>query len=778
LARKILLADDSVTAQNMGRKILADAGYEVITVNNGSAALKKIGEQRPDLIVLDVYMPGYSGLEVCQRLKEGGDTSRIPILLTVGKLEPFKPEEARRARADGFIVKPFEASELLSALSKLEDKVVPRSESKPGRFARATAAIEENRFDKSTSADEDNGWKSRIVFPKKKEKPVEPEEADDQAIYNPVNKDLRTVVEQKPAGKPQAPRAEEKEEEKVDLGALGSTGLPKDVTPEEIAALAAAAAQMKGKLTEEKAPELVAELPVMKPTELDAPKLEIKAEPQAVAEPVPAPTAEISAAPTATFAEQQGSEKSPEKEGKQSAPEIAPSAADVMAAIANLEKDAGASPQPANSTHDSWPPSKSEKSDEPVTMAVAAPAYSGPAVSRWTAVAVALAPEDAGISLEQEMQKAFAASAGARGGHSVTMSPTPEPAPLPALTTVVEPSSIEAAAPVPAVSVTPATVPPAAVETAAPAATPAADAQTMSAVSSADADVINSAVAELESVAAAYVAEKSATAAPTSSHAVSPAATSEQTTNTVEPPVFEPPIVEQKTAEASPVEASAKEEKPLETKTEEVAVASQILSGSEATLEVAAAVAPVSGTKDQIREEPETNKIEAAKSEVQPAAQEVPAKEESKAKAFEEAAIVSASMVGASIAAAVEVRDERSSKRKNSEEPARASGGFHAGGTEEMAKRESETAAAWASWRKIRETGSATPAQPGSSSEKSDESSPKDAAAMAVAAGAEHSPEDTSLDSDPEIASIVDSVLADMRPKIVEEIARKLGKKK
>src|SRR5579859_3631671 len=162
LARKILLADDSVTAKNMGRKILADAGYEVITVNNGSAALKKIGEQRPDLIVLDVYMPGYSGLEVCQRLKDVGDTAQIPILLTVGKLEPFKPEEAKRARADGFIVKPFEASELLSALSKLEDKVVPRSEgSKPGRPGRSHGAFEESRYDKTMSVEEDTGWKNR-----------------------------------------------------------------------------------------------------------------------------------------------------------------------------------------------------------------------------------------------------------------------------------------------------------------------------------------------------------------------------------------------------------------------------------------------------------------------------------------------------------------------------------------------------------------------------------------------------------------------------------------
>ena len=93
MARTILLADDSVTAQNMGRRILMDAGYEVITVNNGSAALKKIHESKPDLIVLDVYMPGYGGLEVCQRLKESVETMKIPVLLTVGKMEPFKAED-------------------------------------------------------------------------------------------------------------------------------------------------------------------------------------------------------------------------------------------------------------------------------------------------------------------------------------------------------------------------------------------------------------------------------------------------------------------------------------------------------------------------------------------------------------------------------------------------------------------------------------------------------------------------------------------------------------
>src|SRR5271165_3090865 len=120
----------------MGRRILMDAGYEVVTVNNGSAALKKIHENRPDLIVLDVYMPGYGGLEVCQRLKESADTARIPVLLSVGKMEPFKAEEAKRVRADGHIVKPFEASELLAALTKLEDRIVP-ADSRDGRSGKA-----------------------------------------------------------------------------------------------------------------------------------------------------------------------------------------------------------------------------------------------------------------------------------------------------------------------------------------------------------------------------------------------------------------------------------------------------------------------------------------------------------------------------------------------------------------------------------------------------------------------------------------------------------------
>jgi CheY-like chemotaxis protein len=239
LARKILLADDSVTAQNMGRKILTDAGYEVVAVNNGSAALKKIIDQKPDLIVLDVYMPGYSGLEVCQRIKDNRETARIPVLLTVGKLEPFKPEEARRARADGFVIKPFEASELLSAIAKLEEKIAPQPEPyKQGRFAKAVASLDETENTGGEKfGDSDSGWKSRLRFPGKK-KQVEPEEVPEIPAPAKSARDFR----EEPFVAPVVPAAPAPPTFERPI----PTGIPRDITPEEIAAISAAAARLSG----------------------------------------------------------------------------------------------------------------------------------------------------------------------------------------------------------------------------------------------------------------------------------------------------------------------------------------------------------------------------------------------------------------------------------------------------------------------------------------------------------------------------------------------------
>jgi len=237
LSRKILLADDSVTAQNMGRKILADAGYDVVTVNNGSAALKRIAEIKPDLIVLDVYMPGYSGLEVCQRLKDSAETEHIPVLLTVGKLEPFKPEEARRVRADAHIVKPFEASELLTAITRLEDRMVPQHDGT--RFSASVPGVE--RFGGESNTDPDTGWKSRLRFPSKKKK-EEPETEAEDAAAGATFRDFRKAKGKTGASGVFAVKAPAPPGQEPGL----VPDIPRDITPDELDALSALAARLDG----------------------------------------------------------------------------------------------------------------------------------------------------------------------------------------------------------------------------------------------------------------------------------------------------------------------------------------------------------------------------------------------------------------------------------------------------------------------------------------------------------------------------------------------------
>jgi CheY-like chemotaxis protein len=115
----ILLADDSIPAQNMGKKILVDAGYHVLTVSNGLEALRRIAEAIPDIAILDIFMPGYTGLELCERLRANAATATLPVILTVGKLEPYRPSDGEHVHSNAVIVKPFAAAELISAVRNL-----------------------------------------------------------------------------------------------------------------------------------------------------------------------------------------------------------------------------------------------------------------------------------------------------------------------------------------------------------------------------------------------------------------------------------------------------------------------------------------------------------------------------------------------------------------------------------------------------------------------------------------------------------------------------------
>lgn len=154
---KILLADDSVTAQNMGKKILSEAGHEVVTVSNGAAAAKKIAELKPELVLLDVFMPGYSGLELCEKLRNAAETSKLPVLLTVGRMEPYSPQEGSRVKADGVIIKPFEASDLTAAVERLAEKAKPGKKAAGAAESPTKSVAQERKADSTEDSTTESG---------------------------------------------------------------------------------------------------------------------------------------------------------------------------------------------------------------------------------------------------------------------------------------------------------------------------------------------------------------------------------------------------------------------------------------------------------------------------------------------------------------------------------------------------------------------------------------------------------------------------------------------
>ena len=120
--RKLLLADDSITIHKVVELILSGEGFEIKAMNNGEDALAAIPNFNPDIVLADVEMPRMNGYLLCEKIKQDPSTSTIPVLLLAGAFEPFDEESAKRVGADGFVIKPFDAQELIN---KIEEAIAP-----------------------------------------------------------------------------------------------------------------------------------------------------------------------------------------------------------------------------------------------------------------------------------------------------------------------------------------------------------------------------------------------------------------------------------------------------------------------------------------------------------------------------------------------------------------------------------------------------------------------------------------------------------------------------
>jgi len=119
---RILVVDDEPEVRRLaGECIRLTLGeeHEVIAASNGEDALHEVQRARPDLVLLDIVMPGLDGFAVCRRLKESALTSSIPVVFLTARGDTEAIEQGLALGGDGYVVKPFNAVTLAAQISEL-----------------------------------------------------------------------------------------------------------------------------------------------------------------------------------------------------------------------------------------------------------------------------------------------------------------------------------------------------------------------------------------------------------------------------------------------------------------------------------------------------------------------------------------------------------------------------------------------------------------------------------------------------------------------------------
>jgi CheY-like chemotaxis protein len=116
---KILIADDEASLRFLIHETIADPALQVLEAQDGPEALQIARSQHPQMVLLDVAMPGLSGVEVCQQLKADPATRDIQIVMLTAFSQSKDREKALAAGADYFITKPFSPTQLFDLIDKI-----------------------------------------------------------------------------------------------------------------------------------------------------------------------------------------------------------------------------------------------------------------------------------------------------------------------------------------------------------------------------------------------------------------------------------------------------------------------------------------------------------------------------------------------------------------------------------------------------------------------------------------------------------------------------------
>ncbi|MBW4573706.1 MAG: response regulator [Aphanothece sp. CMT-3BRIN-NPC111] len=116
---KVLVVEDTPSELELVSKFLGDNGYSVISATDAKVGLAKALEQKPDVVVTDVVMPGMSGFELCRSLKNNPETKKLPIIVCSSKNQEIDRLWAMKQGADVYLIKPFTSEQLIRAVKSL-----------------------------------------------------------------------------------------------------------------------------------------------------------------------------------------------------------------------------------------------------------------------------------------------------------------------------------------------------------------------------------------------------------------------------------------------------------------------------------------------------------------------------------------------------------------------------------------------------------------------------------------------------------------------------------
>ena len=122
IPKKILIVEDDPSFSRAISHIIEKEGYDVITASNGMAGLRMAKDENPDLLILDVMLPGLDGFEICHQLRQDPQTEKLPIIMLSAKGQEIDKTTGLKVGANEYLTKPIDRALLLEKITSLLSK--------------------------------------------------------------------------------------------------------------------------------------------------------------------------------------------------------------------------------------------------------------------------------------------------------------------------------------------------------------------------------------------------------------------------------------------------------------------------------------------------------------------------------------------------------------------------------------------------------------------------------------------------------------------------------